>query len=318
MLKLDTRAELENLHTGQMQESLTLEYKSSGAVEKTETKKLEIAKDASAFANAAGGQIVYGMTEQNHLPAGLDNGLDPEQFPGIWFEQVIQQNVSPQINGLRVSEVPLDAARTSVAMVVTIPAAQGRAPHQAKDGRYYRRHNFGNLVMNDSEIRDTMRRATTPELFVKLRLGNSRLEFDPHAEISKPIGLHVLVGNRSQQPAFHSIVLIGLDDDLVLSTSQPDFGPTGAPAGDTGPPKKWLVRKLLSPPTQPIFQEADPDLSPLFLTFAVRSKHIHSTLFRLTTVVHTPGFSATEKWVMKCQGGILTLHDPSDFSTRTA
>ena len=43
MLKLYTRADLEALHTGSIQESLTLEYKSSGAVEKTEAKKMEIA-----------------------------------------------------------------------------------------------------------------------------------------------------------------------------------------------------------------------------------------------------------------------------------
>jgi hypothetical protein len=65
MLKLDTRADLEALHTGSIQESLTLEYKASGAVEKTEGKKMEIAKDVSALANAAGGQIVYGMTEHS-------------------------------------------------------------------------------------------------------------------------------------------------------------------------------------------------------------------------------------------------------------
>ena len=76
MLKLDTRAELDALYTWQIQESLTLECKSSGAVDKAQSKKEEIAKDASALANAAGGQIAYGMTEQNNLPAGLDAGLD--------------------------------------------------------------------------------------------------------------------------------------------------------------------------------------------------------------------------------------------------
>jgi predicted HTH transcriptional regulator len=96
MLKLETRAQLEALHSGLMEESFTLEYKSSGAVDKTQPKKEEIAKDALAFANAAGGQIVYGMKEKDNLPEGLDGGIDPLQFPGIWFEQVIQQNASPQ------------------------------------------------------------------------------------------------------------------------------------------------------------------------------------------------------------------------------
>lgn len=242
MLKLDTRGELDALHTGLIQESLTLDYKASSAVDKTPSKKEEIAKDASAFANAAGGQIVYGMTEQNNLPNGLDAGLDPSEFPGIWFEQVIQQNVTPQIDGLRVNEVPLGPGHTRIAVVVTIPAAQGRAPHQAKDGRYYRRHNFRNQIMNDSEVRDTLRRATTPELFVRLQLRNSQramVEFPEGNEISNPIGLHVLVGNRSLQPAFHTVLMVGLDRDLLIRTTN-DFSQTGAPVSEAGSDKNWL------------------------------------------------------------------------------
>jgi hypothetical protein len=75
---------------------------------------------------------------------------------------------------------------------------------------------------------------------------------------------------------------------------------------------------VASPPRQPIFQEADPELSGLSFTFAVRSEHLHSTLFRLTTIIQTPGYCATEKWVMICEGGMLTLYDPSHPKTRTA
>lgn len=319
MLKLNTRAELEALHTGSIKESLTLEYKASGAVDKTDKKKDEIAKDASAFANAAGGQILYGMTEQDHLPAGLDAGLDPTEFPGIWFEQVIQQNVTPQIEGLRIQEVPLDPQHARVAVVVTVPAALSRAPHQAKDGRYYRRHNFSNQTMNDSEIRDTMRRATTPKLFVKLQLadgGPQSVKFPPGQEISEPVTLQVFVGNRSPQPAFHTVVLIGLDAGLALRTAG-DFSQTKAPADQPDPPKHWLSRKLFSPFL--IFQEADP--VSLSLTFAIRSSQLGNALFRssqlgsprfrLSTIVQTPGFSATENWTMICEGGILTLYDPT-------
>jgi hypothetical protein len=152
MLKLETRAELDALRAGRMKVSLTLEYKASGAVDKDQKKKEEMAKDALAFANAAGGQIIYGMQEKDNLPQGLDAGIDPVQFPGIWFEQVIQQNVSPQIEDLRIHEVTLDDGTSHVAVVVSIPAAQSRAPHQAKDGRYYRRHNFRNQIMEDYEV----------------------------------------------------------------------------------------------------------------------------------------------------------------------
>ena len=54
MLKLTTKADLEALWTGNIKESISLEYKASPAVDKKDdTKKLEMARDVSAFANAA-------------------------------------------------------------------------------------------------------------------------------------------------------------------------------------------------------------------------------------------------------------------------
>src|SRR5258708_4564798 len=176
MLKLTTKQELDALHTGLIKESLTLEYKASGAFDKSQQKKEENAKDALAFAKSAGGQIVYGMKENDNLPQGLDGGIDPAQFPGIWFEQVIQQNVSPPIEGLHIHEVPLNDQVSRVAVVVTIPAGQSRVPHQAKDGRYYRRHNFRNQVMEDYEVRDMMRRETTAKPYVEFTFGNGSKE----------------------------------------------------------------------------------------------------------------------------------------------
>jgi predicted HTH transcriptional regulator len=84
MLKLDTETELEALHTSNVKEGLHLEYKASGAIDKRDdSKKLEMARDVSAFANADGGQVVYGMTEKDHEPAGLDQGIDAKAYPEI-------------------------------------------------------------------------------------------------------------------------------------------------------------------------------------------------------------------------------------------
>ena len=136
MLILETHAQLEQLHRLQTGESLTLEYKASDAIANTELSKDELVRDVSAFANAAGGQIVYGMTERNHAPTGLDAGIDSKRFPGLWFEQVLQSKVSPAIENLTIREIPLGNDR--IAVVINIPAAGSRAPHQASDGRYYR------------------------------------------------------------------------------------------------------------------------------------------------------------------------------------
>jgi predicted HTH transcriptional regulator len=51
-----------------------------------------MARDISAFANADGGQVIYGMRENNdHEPDGLDEGLHPREYPEIWFEQILQR-----------------------------------------------------------------------------------------------------------------------------------------------------------------------------------------------------------------------------------
>ena len=75
MLKLETKPDLLSLIANAVAESTTLEYKASPAVD--HKNKEEIAKDISAMANAAGGQIVYGMTETNHIPTGLDGIATP-------------------------------------------------------------------------------------------------------------------------------------------------------------------------------------------------------------------------------------------------
>jgi predicted HTH transcriptional regulator len=131
MQALEKKSQLEALHRNNVKESLTLEYKASLAVDKqNDSKKLEMARDVSAFANADGGQIVYGMTEHEHEPAGLDDGVDGNLYPEIWFEQVLQHHIRPPIAGLKVRHVPLK--KPMVAVVIDVPATKSD-PHQVSD-----------------------------------------------------------------------------------------------------------------------------------------------------------------------------------------
>ena len=63
-----------------IQESITLEYKKSNALEKADRRKTEVSKDVSAFANSAGGVIVYGIEEDKHYPTKPDGGFDPNDI----------------------------------------------------------------------------------------------------------------------------------------------------------------------------------------------------------------------------------------------
>src|SRR6218665_2307135 len=145
-------------------EGLELDYKQSDALQRSDAKKNELSKDVSAFANAAGGVLVYGMREDGHIPISLDAGLDPNEISKEWLEQIINSKIQRRIDGVRVNQVVLsETSPGNVAYVVCIPASS-RAPHQAADKRFYKRFNFASVPMEEYEIRDIANRSTVPDL----------------------------------------------------------------------------------------------------------------------------------------------------------
>jgi hypothetical protein len=215
VLKLASKEDLEGLHSGQFVESSGLEYKASASIENTDGRKSEITKDVSAMANANGGQIVYGMTEKEHLPTGLDDGVPPKPFDGLWFEQVIQQNIRPPIEGIKITPIP--AGNGNNYWVLNIPAS--KTVHQARDGRYYRRRNFRIDMLEDYEIREGMNRATIPEPFVEIFLPAEPTKIEWPADLggpSGPIAITARIGNRSPALALYTHVMLVLSGELIL------------------------------------------------------------------------------------------------------
>jgi predicted HTH transcriptional regulator len=72
--------DISSMIASQIKESLTLDYKACEALALTDGKKKEISKDVSAFANSAGGTIVYGVQEDKHVPTRIDVGYDPRHL----------------------------------------------------------------------------------------------------------------------------------------------------------------------------------------------------------------------------------------------
>jgi hypothetical protein len=144
-------------------ESTTLEYKACDALDKTAGKKKEISKDVSAFANSAGGTIVYGVTENSaHEPEAIDSGFDPNDISGEWLEQIINSNIERRISGIIINTVALPKTHPgNVLYVVYIPESK-LAPHMAADDRFYKRFNFQSVPMKEYEVRNLMRREHYP------------------------------------------------------------------------------------------------------------------------------------------------------------
>jgi predicted HTH transcriptional regulator len=173
MLKIETRTDLQILINQKLSESLTLDYKTSGALGKQYYERDELIKDVTAFANSCGGQLIYGVIQNGGIPLEIDIGIDKTRISLEWLEQVIETNVSPRIQGVRIKEIQLSESNANmVAYVITVPQATTLAPHQnMRDRKYYRRFERQSVAMYDCEIRDALRRAESLGNNKKIRIG---------------------------------------------------------------------------------------------------------------------------------------------------
>jgi hypothetical protein len=203
-----TESRLQNFITSEIEESLTLEYKSAEALDRNETKKKEITKDVSAMANSAGGVLIYGIREfdqenRRHLPERI-TPVDRRKYPREWVEQIIQA-IRPRIDGIVIHSVNLSSGETDVAFVIEIP--QSNTAHQASDHRYYKRFNFQAVPMEDYEIRDVMFREQTPNIAL-----NFLIEINHEAQ-------NLVVQAQNNGSAFAQYVAVFLDVPVpVLQT----------------------------------------------------------------------------------------------------
>lgn len=201
-----TEAKLQNFINSGIEESLTLEYKAADALDRSEYKKKEMTKDVSAMANAAGGVLIYGISEftaenKRHLPEKI-TPVNRNEFPREWVEQIIQA-IRPRIDGIVIHSVGLSSGETDVAYIIEIP--QSNTAHQASDHRYYKRFNFQSVPMEDYEVRDVIFREQTPDIHLKFLL-----------ETSDENGWGLTIKARNNGSAFAQYVACLLDVPTVL------------------------------------------------------------------------------------------------------
>ncbi len=168
MSKNWTESKIRNFITGEIEESLTLEYKSAEALGKSDYQKKEITKDVSAMANSAGGLLIYGIrefseTDKRHLPEKFVP-VDRTEFPREWVEQIIN-SIRPRIEGIFIHSVQLTSGENDVVYIVEIP--QSNTAHQARNHRYYKRFNFQSVPMEDYELRDVIFREQMPDVVIR-------------------------------------------------------------------------------------------------------------------------------------------------------
>lgn len=137
-------------------ESQKLEFKSNRILGKDDIK---LSKEIVGFANSTGGTILIGIEEEGAGVASYIEGSSRDWKD--WIETVLNNKVSPQLNGVVIENEQSD---TGWIYKITVPKS-GRAPHQAGDQKYYRRSLTACNPLQHYEIED-----------IKFR---SRIERDP-------------------------------------------------------------------------------------------------------------------------------------------
>ncbi|WP_159765064.1 AlbA family DNA-binding domain-containing protein [Streptomyces sp. HM190] len=83
----------------------------------------ELAKDVAAMANTRGGLLIYGVTDQDTKPVGID----PDQVNNQQYAQWIRNHVQPYLPDITFTVLPSDDGATSF-LVIDVPASP-MAPH---------------------------------------------------------------------------------------------------------------------------------------------------------------------------------------------
>lgn len=156
-----TAADIEMYVATRAQEAQHLEFKGPASLAHTDAARKEIVKDVTGMANADGGRIVYGITEQRDNGSPFAGSIDPirdESITRDWLVQVVVDNTGPPLRDFEVIEVSAAGGR-----VLVVDVASGSTAYQSfRDRLYYQRQGTQTKPMWDHQVRDVMARRLRP------------------------------------------------------------------------------------------------------------------------------------------------------------
>jgi len=147
--------DLNALVTNQVIESKTIEYKESLPGNSLSDKK-EFLADVCSFANTAGGDLIFGITEDRD--SGIPKSVNGVDIPNVDEEKsrlssLIRNGIEPRIWRVDIHPVRLSNSKTT--LVIRIPNSWN-SPHRVSlrgSNKFYARHASGKYEMDVGELR---------------------------------------------------------------------------------------------------------------------------------------------------------------------
>ncbi|MEM2126610.1 MAG: ATP-binding protein [Candidatus Bathyarchaeia archaeon] len=135
-------------------EGKTLEYKQS-LPGNSDSEKREFLADVSSFANASGGDLIYGIQEREGIPVSLE-GLDIENIDEERrrLEDMIRNGIDPRIPSMNIK--PIKLSNGKIAIIIRVHKSWF-SPHRVifkGHDKFYSRNTSGKYPMDVTELRN--------------------------------------------------------------------------------------------------------------------------------------------------------------------
>ena len=171
------RSDIDSLVSNQVTEGKTLEYKEK-LPNNSDNDKKEFLADITSFANASGGDILYGIKEKRddngnstgipEIACGLDGINADAEIRRL--DNIIRDGIAPRISGIHIKSI--EGFTKGLMVVVRIPKSWA-SPHMVtfqNSSRFYSRNSAGKYQLEVSEIRSAFALSETlPEKVRRFR-----------------------------------------------------------------------------------------------------------------------------------------------------